>query len=414
MAFKLGSTAVIGTTSAVYTPPPAAANGLFSDGTNTFWSYPGTALVTIGATYLTRTIMTHGFMAGGYKGSNPWRSVNKTWHANDITYYCGEQLDRPVAYTDGVWSDYNGYIFGGTSEFAGTSTHTSSVNLHNGIGRTRGRDVFGTNTSTPYGYGGNDAPGAAGSSTAGQDNPASGTGVNTGVPYGTYAGLPADPDSATNSVRGTNGLGGWEMSVGRDASAGGVDQVGQHGYVTGGGSSVTNRLHFGTEIMYIGADSGASANHGSAGHGELAIYCIIGGSRRKMTFSSQTWAAYTSGHTDGICKILSAKQGHLYGGTGANVTSGQYKFTISSETSASMTNKLRAMGEENFQMGQNWGYCLGNYDDQQNNHTVKYTYSNDAQLVLGSAARPKGHTGQSSAAAFSAAASITATYYAGS
>ena len=126
MAFKLGSTSVIGTSNAIYTPPPAAANGLFSDGTKTFWSYPGTALSVVGSGYLNRTIMTHGFMAGGYKGSNPWRSVNKTWHANDITYYCGEQLDRPVAYTDGVWSDYNGYIF---SILRITKRHLFIVNL---------------------------------------------------------------------------------------------------------------------------------------------------------------------------------------------------------------------------------------------------------------------------------------------
>jgi hypothetical protein len=413
MAFKLGATTIIGTSDAIYTPPPAAANGLFSDGTKTFWSYPGTALSTVGSGYLNRTIMTHGFMAGGYKGFNPWRSVNKTWHANDITYYCGEQLDRPVCYTDGVWSDYNGYIFGGTTGFQGTSATTSSLNLHNGIGRSRGRDVFGTNTSTPYGYGGNDAPNpTAGASSAGQDNPSAGSGVNTGVPYGTFAGA-ASPDPVLDP-RGTNGLGGWEMSVVRDACAGAVNQIGQDGYVTGGGSSVTNRLHFSTEVMYITNDSGASGNHGSSGHGENAAYTIIGSSRRKLTFSNQTWAAYTSGHTDGICKILSAKQGHLYGGTGANVTLGQYKFTISTETSASMANKVRAMGEENFQMGQNHGYCLGNYDNQQNNHTIKYVYSTDAQTTMGYATRPKGHSGQSSAAAFSAAASITATYYAGS
>ena len=411
MAFKLGSTSVLAATGAVYTPPTAAAAGatLFSDGTSAFWSYPGVANAAIGTGFQYRTLLTHGFMAGGYKGSNPWRSINKTWHANDITFYCGEQLDRPAAYTDGVFSDYNGYIFGGSSGFQGTSSHTSSVNLHNGIGRTRGRDVFGTNTSTPYGYGGSDAPNAtAGAGSAGQDNPAAGTGVNTGVPYGTYAGA-STPDAAADP-RGNSGLGGWEMSVSRDACGAAVNQTGQDGLVTGGGSSVTNRLHFGTEVMYITADSGMSGQHATGAHMENAGYFQVDTSKKKIPWATQTWGTLAHNHTAGICKILSTKYGHYYGGTGANVTLGQYKFRTSDDTNLSMADKVRAMGEENFQMGQDWGYCLGQYDNQQNNHTVKYTYSTDAQLTLGYAARPKGHIGQSSAAAFSAAASITSAY----
>ena len=60
-------------------------------------------------------------------------------------------------------------------------------------------------------------------------------------------------------------------------------------------------------------------------------------------------------------------------------------------------------------MGQDWGYMLGNYDNQQNNHTVKFTYSTDVQTTMGPATRPKGHYGQSSGACSSAASTVTAT-----
>ena len=200
------------------------------------------------------------------------------------------------------------------------------------------------------------------------------------------------------------------MSVSRDALGGGVEQIGQSGIITGGGSSVTNRLHFGTEVMYITGDSGMSGQHSTAASMELAAYFQVAASKKKYRFSDTSWQTFTSGHTDGICKVLSTKLGHYYGGTGANVTLGQYKFRTSDETNLTMADKVRAMGEENFQMGQDWGYCLGQYDNQQNNHTVKYVYSTDSQTTLGYASRPKGHIGQSSAAAFTAAASITSAY----
>ena len=58
-------------------------------------------------------------------------------------------------------------------------------------------------------------------------------------------------------------------------------------------------------------------------------------------------------------------------------------------------------------MGQNWGYCLGQYKCQQNNYTFKVDYSNDTMTVLGSVSQPKGHAGLSSAVTSSAAASVT-------
>ena len=75
---------------------------LVSDGSNgVFWAYPGQTVASAPLTgFRYRSLITHGYLVAGYKGSNPWRTVNKTWHANDITFYCGEQLTRaPVSYT---------------------------------------------------------------------------------------------------------------------------------------------------------------------------------------------------------------------------------------------------------------------------------------------------------------------------
>jgi hypothetical protein len=391
MAFKIGSAAVF---PGIYTAPTAAAtgHGVYSDGTTAFWSYPGSTDAAVGTGFQYRSIITHGFLAGGYKGSNPWRSVNKTWHANDITFYCGEQLDRPVTYTDGCFSDYNGYVFGGTQSFQGSSAHTGSINLHNGLGRNRGPDLFGS-AGTAFGYVGN--------------NPA-----GEGILYG--VGTPAAADSDTARVS-TGGLGGWAMSVIKDAMSCTSAQIAQFGVITGGGSITTNRLHFASEVMYTGPDpaAGMSGNHGTGCGAENYGYHFAGATAAKYNYAAHTWAAGWGGtvaHTAGICKILPTKLGYFYGGSGANVTLGQYKYNYTTDTNGAMANKVRSMGEENFQMGQDHGYCLGNYDNQQNNHTVKYNYLNDVQTTMGSNTRPKGHTGQSSAANFSAAASITSAY----
>lgn len=421
MAFKLGTQAVFDTTplAAVYTPPSTSVSGtgttgnaggtaLFSDGLVTYWAYPGETSHVPGSGFRYRSIFTHGFLAGGYKGFNPWRSVNKTWHANDITYYCGEQLDRPAAYAEGTFSDYNGYVFG--YGFQVGSSHTSSINLHNGTARTRGRDQFGS-SGAPYGYGGNDSPGASGSSSAGQDNPNAGSGVNSGVPYGSTD--PAGSPDADQDVRAMAGVGGWEMATAFYNGWGIPNQIGQSSYIGGGtmGASVAfQKLHHGTEVMYTTTSSGVSGT-AAAAPGETKGYFSFSGTRKYITYSSDAWTSFTSScGPDGVCKPMPTKWGFHYWGSGANVTTPQIKLNESTSTDSTMADKVRAYGEENMEMGQDWGYMLGQYDNQQNNHTVKYGYSTDSQTTMGYASRPKGHIGQSSGQCFSAAATITSAY----
>ena len=53
-------------------------------------------------------------------------------------------------------------------------------------------------------------------------------------------------------------------------------------------------------------------------------------------------------------------------------------------------------GEENFSMGQDWCYMLGNYDGAQNNGSWKWYYYTDTGPNLGSSGEPKGKGGSSS------------------
>jgi len=343
---------------------------LVSDGSNgAFWQYPGQTAQSTGVdSWRYRSLITHGYISGGYKGSQPWRSMNKTWHNNDTTMYTGEQVDRAAAYCDGTWSDFNGYIHGTVNSYAGNSSHTSSYNLHTGICRNQGDGRF---SQYSYGYEG--------------DNP--------------------------RTVMGYNVTGGWQMNAGRNDCGCATAQKEQAGYITGGGSSTTNKLHFATEIMYNTNNSGDSGDFvAGCGMESRSYFSWRNSSQKYIQHSNDSWSNQGfAGNNRGWCKALPTKWGHFYIGTSNNVTTPIRKVRGSDGAALSNYNRSRAAGEENMEMGQDWGYKLGDFDGQQNNHTEKWNYSNDSISTMGFATRPKGHYGQSSAACSSAAGAVTVT-----
>lgn len=390
MAFFVGNTAVFPGT----LPRPNNLSGgapLSNDGTITYWAYPGAAATSVGAStdWRYRTILTHGFIAAGYKGSTPWRTVNKTWHQTDTTTCCGEQLDRGGAYLDGCFSDLNAYVYGTSNTFGGSAARTSSYSLHNGTRRMAINDAFVTYGSgtAPYGYQGNSPS-------------------TEGLSYGDQAGL-------TNTPPTSPGTGGWHMSVNRSNHGCASTQINGCGYVYGGGALATSKHHFPSEVMYTTTDSPVTWGATCAVGGQSRSY--IGGSSSTaylyyMTFSNDTFTAWgwPSGvTTDGVNKALMSKYGHFYFGRDTNTSTNQLKFSEATLSAITTFQKLGNFGEENYQMGQDWGYMVGMFNGHQNNWTVKYTYSNDAMATLGFAAQPKGHFGLSSGACSSAAASVT-------
>ena len=66
-------------------------------------------------------------------------------------------------------------------------------------------------------------------------------------------------------------------------------------------------------------------------------------------------------------------------------------------------------------MGQDWGYCMGNYagggGGYQNNRTWKRFHATDGDVVLGFKAEHKGHQGQSSGACMTGGFAVTGLRY---
>jgi hypothetical protein len=237
------------------------------------------------------------------------------------------------------------------------------------------------------------------------------------APYGYQGDNPSADGLAYGGGGGGGGQGGWAMSVGRSShdcasTPGGNGALpGGAGYIYGGGNSTTSKLNFPTEVMYTTNSQPATLGSIAATGGQNRAY-IGGGSNASydwtMPWSNDTFSTWASNSNalDGYNKALMTKWGWFYFGVGGNTDTRQWKYNDSTTSYMAQLSKLSNFGEENYEMGQNWGYMLGNYNGAQNNWTVKYNYANDAMTTMGYTTMPKGHYGTSSGCCSSAAASV--------
>ena len=79
-----------------------------------------------GSWYRSR-IITHGFTAGGYKNSSPWKNVNRTKHSDDSTSNLGDIMSEAMCYGDGGSRDTHMYVFGLDSSFQGSNNGVDQI-----------------------------------------------------------------------------------------------------------------------------------------------------------------------------------------------------------------------------------------------------------------------------------------------
>ena len=297
-----------------------------------------------------RSIYTRGYVTGGYKNSSPWRNVNRTEHSTDITTNLGDKMTYANSYKSGSHSDYNHYVYGSSNSHAASEDYVSAFNMSN------------------------------------------------------------ETEISHSTAR--------DMKVNRKDATAFINPIRTTTYITGGGSTSTDKHNMVTDIMY---SAGHAPNNpigtGSAGsESQTAIASFYGEYKAWLSDNSGasfTWATetYSSGgiswSTDGQPKGLSSKHGYGYGAVGTYTGSSTlYKFndTNGGSSVSSFTRAKGTQGEENWQIGQNWGYMLGGYNGVQNNNSERISYLTDTSTALGSDSEPKGHDGMSSAACGSASA----------
>jgi hypothetical protein len=71
---------------------------------------------------------------------------------------------------------------------------------------------------------------------------------------------------------------------------------------------------------------------------------------------------------------------------------------ITSTTSGTVGKPRTNCGEENLTVGQDWQYCLGEYNGAQNNGSWKFFYATETGVSGASTMEPKGKGGSSSGA----------------
>lgn len=342
-----------------YDFPSAPATGdQFVTPTGFIYVYNGSSWTTDGSTLASnpfqnsfryRTIYTRGYVSAGYANSTPWRSVNKTQHTTDVTTNLGDMVDYAASYIDGSWSDYYHYVYGMSGVVMGSATWTSSVNM------------------------------------------------------------------ATDSARAYSTA--WFTKTSRGDCAALMNSNLTVAYITAGGSSSTDKHNLVTEVMMDAGSCpanplGGGGTAGGVAHmfGEFRGWIGTGSSGAYLTWATETWtSASWVTDADGQPKGLSSKLGFGYCAQGSYSGSATYrKFNdFNGGSAVSSFSRPETCGEENHQVGQNWGYSLGSYNGSgQTNNTQKVFYTTDSAIAMGSATQTKGHAGRSSGACGTASAFV--------
>jgi len=175
----------------------------------------------------------------------------------------------------------------------------------------------------------------------------------------------------------------------------------EHDYVHILSESNTDKFNFTTETSAL---SGLSILGDGTGGGVQAMcdenFALIynDGSGQILNYSTnsvssgQGWGVYNQQ------KPINTKLGRGYCGHEGTYNGGyNYRcWSLSAQNYRTVTRPMGNTGEENFDMGQDWQYCMGHYDGAQNNRGHKFFYATDSGYELGSGSLRTGIPGGSS------------------
>ena len=119
----------------------------------------------------------------------------------------------------------------------------------------------------------------------------------------------------------------------------------------------------------------------------------------KLFFANDTFTANQQWGASGQQKGISSKVGKGYAGNEGTYNGGYNlrRWNVFTETNIGNVSKPHPnCGEENFTMGQDHQYMLGNYDGLQNNTSWKFFYSTDTGTTSVSGLNPAVNAGTSS------------------
>ena len=287
-----------------------------------------------------RNIINYGYIAGGYKDASPWRNVHKTVVATDQTTHLGQLLAYPANYTSGAVSKTIFYVW---------SINTD--NAHKGP-----TDIQSTTTGA----------------------------VNM-VTDTAYANQPSH-----------------NLVVAARSDCGTMHQETEFAWIFAGGTTAVDKFNLTTETMLsnqnlttIGPGTAGAAAFSDENYG----YGWVESAGNKLAFNTDTFSTATVWGNSGQQKGISSKLGKGYCGNEGTYNGGYNlrRWMHATDTNAGNVVKPHPnCGEENFTLGQDWQYMLGNYDGAQNNISWKLTYATDTGTTAVPGLAPGVNAGTSS------------------
>ena len=286
-----------------------------------------------------RQIINYSYIAGGYKNSSPWKNVHKATNSTDQTYHIGELLDYPANYTSGACNLRIFFMWSVNTDGAHKgpttihSTTTSAVNMF---------------TDTNYAH------------------------------------------QSQHDIQYTR------------SDCGTIHKEHEFAWIFGGNRTEVDKFNLSNEtrILNYGVTSVSSGGGVSAFSDENAGYVSADGGNIKMNFITETittgtsqWAAH------GQQKGISSKVSKGYAGNEGSYNGGYNlrRWDLTTDTNVGNIAKIQGnTGEENFTMGQDHQYMLGNYNGAQNNDTWKLYYYTDTGIFNPIGLQPAVNGGTSS------------------
>lgn len=280
-----------------------------------------------------RQVINVAYTGGGYKDGSPWRQIHRTNCATHQTTNLGIQMDHPGSYISGACNDTTFFLWSTPSDNSHftPSVRTSAFHMYTETGKSH-LDQYNSYS----------------------DRNDSGTSFKE-----TYLSFHAGGDRT--------GLEIFNLTTEARQSQPGDD-------LRGGG---------GTNSAFSDRDYGYHWGEGSGQKVNFQTYAVSGSSH---------WSAHgqQKGMPTKIRLGYCGNEGSYNGGYNLRT------WNLVTDSSVDTFSKYRAnCGEENFTMGQDWGYMIGNYDGAQNNGTWLQYYHTNSRTDVGGL-QPTANGGQSS------------------
>ena len=281
-------------------------------------------------------IINYTYVACGYKSSSPWKSVHRTICSTDQTTNLGDLMQYGGSYISGACSKKILWLWGASNSFPGNTTQGIATNMVN--------------------------------------------------------------ESSYSLTSGMN------LIQSRDDSAT-VFKEHDFAWIGGGGSSTVDKFNFYTETMRSSTFSGGiwGQDGGNSGFSDQHYgYWGYSGGSQLITYATDSFSTIVSNNTFffyGQQKGMSSKWRKGMCGNEGGYSGGynlrRWYFPTLTQLGA-VAKPQTNCGEENFTMGQNHQYMLGNYDGLQNNENWKWSYATDTGTANVAGLSPTAHAGQSS------------------